>query len=277
TDVYALALLTIFMLTGTVLFGDEDVRVTFNDRVRSDALVNARLAKLGMAGDVARALGDALLARPDDRIATAPELAQRMREALKVRTSTSVAPFPVEVVARPAQMPVIEEHPRTPEFAPLGQLALEVEGSGSVAGRPVAQPPSERIVPQGERRLRYVQVHEKLDLSFVDPMGGQVRFRVTMLPGQNVSLNVKGLSCFVAKRGGRPTPAVTLNQDATVDLVSTAKQPLGEVSLSFGQAAPNGRVFVVDGRHLLITYAEAQQAVVLMLSRGHDVVVMCRS
>ena len=269
TDVYALGLLTIFMLTGTVFFGDEDVRLTFNDRVRGDTLVNARLAKLGLAGDVARTLNSALLARPEDRIASAPELAQRIRDALKVRTSNSVAPFPVEVVPRPAQMPVI---------AGPGQLALEVEGSGSIAsGQPVAQPAAERIVAQGERRLRYVQVHEKLDLSFLDPSGGQVRFRVTMLPGQGTTLNVKGLSCFVAKRGGRPTPAVTVGQDTTIDLVSTARQVLGEVSVYFGQQTPNGRVFLVDGRQLLITYAEAQQVVVLMLSRGNDIVVMCRS
>ncbi len=271
TDVYALGLLTIFMLTGTVFFGDEDVRLTFNDRVRSDALMNARLSKLGLSGDVAHTLGSALLARPEDRIASAPEFAQRIREALKVRPSNSVAPpFPVEVVARPAQMPVI---------ASPGQLALEVEGSGSVAsGQPVTQaPPQERIVAQGERRLRYVQVHEKLDLSFLDPSGGQVRFRVTMLPGQGTSLNVKGLSCFVAKRGGRPSPAVTLNQETTIELVSTARQVLGEVSVSFGQHVNGGRVFLVDGRQLLVTYAEAQQVVVLMLSRGNDIVVMCRS
>ena len=272
TDVYALGLLTIFMLTGTVLFGDEDVRLTFNDRVRSDTLVNARLSKLGMAGDVAHALTSALFARPEDRIASAPEFAQRIREALKVRSSNSVAPFPVEVVARPAQMPVI---------AGAGQLALEVEGSGSVArsfGQRAAHAPAERIVAQGERRIRYVQVHEKLDLSFLDPSGGQVRFRVTMLPGGSTSLNVKGLSCFVAKRGGRPTPAVTIaGQDTDIDLVSTARQVLGEVSVSFGQQVSGGRLFLVDGRQLLVTYAEAQQVVVLMLSRGNDIVVMCRS
>ncbi|MBX3204134.1 MAG: serine/threonine protein kinase [Labilithrix sp.] len=269
TDVYALGLLTIFMLTGTVFFGDEDVRVTFNDRVRSDTLVNARLAKLGMAGDVARVLTHALVARPDDRIATAPDFVQHIREALKARTTDNVAPYPVEVVARPAEMPVI---------AAPGQLALEIEASGSAGGaRPVVQPPPERVVAQGERRLRYVQVHEKLDLSFLDPTGGQVRFRVTMLPGQNTSVNVKGLSCFVARRGGRPTPALTANQDSFVDLVSSGRQVLGEVSVSFGQPTANGRVFVVDGRQLLITYAEAQQVVVLMLSRGNDIVVMCRS
>ncbi|MBX3261645.1 MAG: serine/threonine protein kinase [Labilithrix sp.] len=269
TDVYALGLVTIFMLTGTVFFGDDDVRVTFNDRVRSDTLVNARLAKLGLAGEVARALTHALVARPDDRIATAPEFLQRLREALRTPSSDGLAPSPVEVVARPAQMPII---------AGPGQLALEVDGSGSAAGgRPVAHAPPERVVAQGERRIRYVQVHEKLDLSFFDPSGGQVRFRVTMLPGQSTSLNVKGLSCFVAKRGGRPTPALTANQDSIIDLVSSARQALGEVIVSFGQPTANGRVFLVDGRQLLVTYGEAQQVVVLMLSRGNDIVVMCRS
>jgi eukaryotic-like serine/threonine-protein kinase len=269
TDVYALGLLTIYMLTGTVLFGDEDVRLTFNDRVRGDTLVNARLSKLGMSGDVARALSSALLARPEDRISTAPEFSQRIREALKVRVSNSVAPVPVEVVARPAQMPII---------AAPGQLALEIESaSGGRDGAPVPLAPPERVVAQGERRIRYVQVHEKLDLSFLDQEGGQVRFRVTILPTQNTSLNIKGLSCFVARQKSRPTPALTVNQDATIDLVSTTRQTLGEVSILFGSPTNTGRVFLVDGRQLLVTYAEAQQAVALMLGSGNDVVVMCRS
>jgi eukaryotic-like serine/threonine-protein kinase len=268
TDVYALGLVTIFMLTGTVLFGDEDVRLTFNDRVRGDELVVSRLSLLGLSGDVASTLERALCANPDDRIESAPELARQIREALKVRTSNSVAPFPVEVITRPLAMPVIAEP---------GQLALEVEASDSGGGAPVAQAPPERVVAQGERRIRYVQVHEKLDLSFLDPRGGPVRFRVTLLPTQAPSLNLKGLSCFVARQNSRPASAVTVNQDGMIDLVSTTRQILGSVSVSFGQPTHGGRLFLVDGRQLLVPYAEAQQAVTLMLSGGNDVVVMCRS
>jgi serine/threonine-protein kinase len=268
TDVYALGLLTIFMLTGTVLFGDEDVRLTFNDRVRGDTLVNSRIAKLGLAGDVAHAIASALVARPEDRIASAPEFAQRIREALKVRHSNNTSPVPVEVVQRPAEMPVI---------AGPNQLTLDVEGSEGVRGQPLAQPMPERVVAQGERRIRYVQVHEKLDLSFLDASGGQVRFRVTLLPTQTPSVNVKGLSCFVARQRNRPTPAVTINQDASIELVAVNRHVLGEVSVLFGTPVPSGRVFVVNGQNLLVTYAEAAQAVVLMLSRGNDIVVMCRS
>jgi serine/threonine protein kinase len=266
TDVYALGLVTVFMLTGTVLFNDEDVRVTFNDRVRGDSLVESRLAKLGLSGDVADTIVAAMYARPDDRIESAPDFAQRMRRALKVRSGNSIAPYPVEVVPRPPGVPVIADP----------SLALEVDPQPGLDS-PLAAPAPERVVAEGERRIRYVQVHEKLDLSFLDSEGGHVRFRVTLLPTQSTSVNVKGLSCFVARQNNRPTPALTIHQDATLSLVSAARQVLGEVTVSFGQPGPNGRVFVAGGRQLLVPYSEAQQAVTLMLGAGNDIVVMCRA
>ena len=269
TDVYSLGLLAVFMLTGKVLFGDEDVRTTFNDRVRSDAIVLHRLAMLGVTGDVGRVLGHSMVARPDDRIASAPDLFEDLREALKVRAPSSIAPFPIEP-SEPQRAPLQERPPEPPPVA----LALEVEGSGDHGAGAQAAP--ERVTQYGERRVRFVQVHERLDLSFMDAEGGQVRLRVTMLPGSALKLNVKGLTCFVARRGQRPTPALTVNEDGSADLVSSTRQTLGEVTWSFGQAGPEGRVFVVDGRQLLVPYSEGKQVIALMLSRGNDLIVMCR-
>jgi hypothetical protein len=90
-------------------------------------------------------------------------------------------------------------------------------------------------------------------------------------------VNVKGLTCFVARQRNRPTPAVTIHQDASIELVAVNRQVLGEVSVLFGTPVPNGRVFVVNRQNLLVTYAEAAQAVALVLGHGNDVVVMCRS
>ena len=39
---------------------------------------------------------------------------------------------------------------------------------------------------------------------------------------------------------------------------------------------PEGRVFVVDGRQLLVPYSEGHLAIALLLSPGNDLVVMCR-
>jgi hypothetical protein len=267
------------MLFGGVLFGDEDVRLTFNDRVRGDTLVSARLAQLGFTGDIRNVLMRSMAARPEDRIETAPELYDRLREALRIRTSHSVAPFPVEPKApQPPPAPPVPPTaaaplPPPPPPTPRGALALEVEAAPGALQAPV-----ERVVVDGQRRIRYVQVHEKLDLAFVDNEGGHVRVRVTMLPGPagSSTLNIKGLTCFVGKKGGRPTPATSVSQDGSLELVSTGRQVLGEITWSFGREDPRGRVFLVDGRQLLVPYAEAQQAVAIMLSHGSDLVVMCR-
>ena len=271
TDVYALGLVAVFMLTGKVLFGDEDVRITFNDRVRSDDIVNTRLAMVGASGDVGAVLAHSMVARPDDRIATAPELFEHLREALKVRPPSSIRPF----LAQPSPPPPEPSHATQhagrgppPRQAPPLAVALDVDGAhGRVP---------ERVAQYGERIVRYVQVHERLDLSFMDAEGGQVRARVTMLPGSTLKLNVKGLSCFVARRGQRPTPALTVGEDGSADLVSATRKTLGELTWSFGQAGPEGRLFVVDGRQLLVPYSEGQQVIALMLSRGSDLIVMCR-
>ncbi|MBX3189080.1 MAG: serine/threonine protein kinase [Labilithrix sp.] len=280
TDVYALGLLATFMLAGKVLFGDEDVRTTFNDRVRGDTLVQARLAQFRFSGEVLRVLAHSMTARTDDRIPSAPDFFETLRQALEVASpKSSVGPAVVETSApMPLPPPPV---PRTPAPQPpppapaRDAIALEVEGDGSMGGR-VAQPPPERVAQYGERRVRFVHVHEKLDLSFIDEGGGQVRVRVTMLPGAGPKLNVKGLTCFVARPGQRPTPALTVTQDGSADLVSSARQVLGQLTWFFGQTQPEGRLFVVDGRQLLVPYSEGQQAVALMLSRGNDLVVMCR-
>jgi serine/threonine-protein kinase len=272
TDVYALGLLTVFMLAGRVLFGDDDVRTTFNDRVRGDTLVNARIAQMGFSGDIATVLARGMTARPEDRIASPPEMFDELREALRVKAPSSIAPLRAEPIEERMRPPIPPPPPTDPNA-----LALEVEGEGGNAP-PQAAP--ERVQEYGEKRVRYVQVHEKLDLSFIDAEGGLVRFRVTMLPGQNPSLHVKGLTCFVAKHGQRPTPAATISPErdpqGTLDLISAGRQVLGEMTWTFGTASPQGRVFVVDGRQLLVPYTEAQQAVALTLSRGNDLVVMCR-
>ncbi len=269
TDVYALGLVAVFMLTGRVVFGDDEVRTTFNDRVRGDTLLHARLAQIGFGGDVGNVLSHSMRARADERIASAPELFERLRDALNVRPPTNIAPFPVEPTTHQAPAP----QPSAPQ--PVA-LALEVEGSG---GGAVVQPAPEHVAQYGERRVRYVQVHERLDLSFLDAEGGQVRVRVTILPGAagaQQKLNVKGLTCFVARRGQRPTPALTVDADGSADLVSSTVQTLGELTWSFGQATPEGRLFIVDGRHLLVPSSEGQLAIALMLSPGNDLVVMCR-
>jgi serine/threonine protein kinase len=299
TDVYALALLAAFMLRGRPLFDDDDVRSTFNERVRSDDLVRERLTRDGLSGAPLDAFMRGLDSREEQRTASVTELAEALRAAFRVRRRVSSVPEASATrdepqrSAGPSPDSAPASQPKTdapsPDSAPASPRELPREDAGAPNApelpRPAAtpsisldgggQPIHERVTQYGARPLRFVQVHERLDLAFRDAHAGDVRFRVTMLPGGQ-SLNIKGLSCFVAKRGQRPNPAITVKSDGSADFVSARGERLGEVRWQLGQAEAEGRAFVVDGRKLLIRFEEARQAVVLMMTGGPEIIVMCR-
>lgn len=268
TDVYALALVVTFMLTGQFLFDDENVRETFDERVRDDALVRSRLDEIahrlpgGAHSPVMRVLEQALASRPSERISTAPEFFARLREALEPRQA-SVPDAAAFFLPPPANVPDFggsQDH----------SVTLELRDARTFDA------PRFPAAPSGPRHVRLAPVHEKLDLSFQTPAGVDVRVRVTLLPPETAKIHIKGLTCFVGKRGQRPSPAITVDRDGTVELVASSREVLGELSCFFGREAEGGWLFVVDGRQVLIPYSEARQAVALMLHSGQDIIVMCR-
>jgi serine/threonine-protein kinase len=273
TDVYGLALVAAFMLVGEVPFSDADIRETFTSRVRSDDFVRGRLRAMGLDPTLEDALVAGLRAEPASRARNPDEFLGGLRRAVE------------EFSTRPRRPPI-----RPPRQSITLELeALESSGSGSGAAERKAEEASGprpsttttaarsavQEAPFAGRAVRYANVHESLDLTFVDHQGGEVRFRVSLLPGGQ-GINVKGLSCFVARPGARPTPAISANSDGILHFVSTAKLHLGEVAFSFGQPTAEGRVFVVDGADLLVPYPQGHQAVALQLNQSRDLVVMIR-
>jgi serine/threonine protein kinase len=83
TDVYALGLATVFMLTGRALFADADVKVHFDDRIAGDEFVQARLAAIAMPDTVRGALAKALAADPRRRMASPGSFLEEVRAVLQ--------------------------------------------------------------------------------------------------------------------------------------------------------------------------------------------------
>lgn len=268
TDVYALGLVAAFMLAGTMVFDDDDVRTTFDARVRNDDLVVARLQRLRLPSPAFDVLLRGLRARSEDRIATPPAFVDALRDVLD---RASDAPLPSGVASH-----AIDPLPLPAEERSGPRLALAPDARESLSPPPYEAPPHVPPSTPTPLALRYVDVHEKLDLAFADDEGGQVRLRVTVLPGPSPALNVKGLTCFVARRGGRPTPALTAVDDGTASLVSTSRQILGELAWAFGRPGPHGHAFVMEGREVLIPYGHATQIIALKLSGNDEIVVMGR-
>jgi len=283
TDVYALGLVTVYMLAGRPVFEGSEVRGTFADRIRGNELISRTLRDFGFGADLGQILLRAMDAMPDKRYPTPLAFFEAIR--------THLAPTP-EVGAAiaapaPAPSPAVAAAPGSPTVHP--------PSSPRPGSPPHAPPPSARggaavrpISPAAAARVRVIDVHEKLDLTFQGAQG-EVRLRVTLIPSpsQSFRINVKGLNCFVKGPGGRPTPAIVASADGSADFISTTWKELGHVGWSFGMvrdpSAAGGRVFRVEDGEMMVPFSQATQCVALYLGQGPhrdgrdgDVVIMCR-
>ena len=230
TDIYSLALVAVYMLTGRAIFADEDLYEGYRKRHHSDDLVAAALADTGLTAAARALLARALRFHPDERPDDAGQFGVALAESFAAAdvdhhpdatTQTPAAP-PVELVPPPRDTPapprpgrptptqrVTTGAPftvarRTGSFAPL------TDGHADVAG-----------------------------------LGGTARLRVSVLPAiaGRRQIHVKGLSTFLGKAGGRPSVAVQLDGDAMLDLYGRGNVATGRVRVSFGTPAAGHTVF----------------------------------
>jgi serine/threonine protein kinase len=128
TDVYALALLTLFMLTGSTPFYVENVLGTFLERVRGTGPVEAYFDRVALDPGLRGVLLEALGHEPSTRLASATDLALRVGRALGVPpprpfAGGSVA-GPPPAVNSPAAPPPSSASPTSPSPSPSPSVAL---------------------------------------------------------------------------------------------------------------------------------------------------------
>jgi serine/threonine-protein kinase len=274
TDVYALGLVTAFMLAGQGIFEVPKIDSTYPQRVSGDAFVKARLGMQAFAPEVARVLMGALRADRRARLQSPFEF----YEALSVAVGTPRATLP-GAVSHSGGVPSV------PAARPQ-QDSVSVQVSFRAReDRQSIEPPEQWLDVSG-RKVRIVETHEKLDLSFPNDAGIDMRFRVTILParGSQFTVNIKGLSCFIAEPGGPPSPALVADLDGAADLVSTRKERLGGVRWTFGEvrhqdgAGPEGmaRVFPIAGGDLVVPFPQGERAILVEVAAERELIVICR-
>ena len=265
TDVYALGHLAFYMLTGRALFEGNDVRGTFTERIRGDALIGGILREARFEKSIEDVLMQSMSAHPERRHPSPKAFFAAIRDPLLGALSAGAHPS-----IPPSVQPASSKPRAARELPPAAAAAaLDAPPSSSLRGF-VA-------------RARRIDVQEMIDLSFAGPRGDAVRFRISLVPSGNKSeqrfrLNIKGLNCFVSK-GGRPTPAIVADHDGTADLISTAWEPLGKIGWSFGEAcvgpAGPGREFRLSDGEMMVPSAQVANPVAIFLGADGDVVVMC--
>src|SRR5262249_12317754 len=128
-----------------------------------------------------------------------------------------------EIITTPT--PAVDMTPRT-FHAPQVQAWMHV-------GPEVAQSaPARRVglmdVPQpvGDRRVHFIMIGD----TSVDLVGlPGPKLRIPLMPAGPTGrvVHVKGLTCFVALLGGRPSPAVNVDRSSDIALVTPRAQEIG--------------------------------------------------
>jgi serine/threonine-protein kinase len=343
TDIYSLACVAIYMMSGRAIFADEDVYAGYKKRRHADQLVREALGPLDMPKQVIDALTHALTFDPKKRLAKADELAAELQSALDPQTEElpppppvgpkgpttkpmpttaepgtarerkATPPSPVAAVTRPTPpgpVPAAKKTPRhiTSEATnPLATPGAPSTATDEEPAKPGAwptppavdlTPPTFRAppttqawmhaapaapsnatahrlalidVPQpiGDRRVHFVMIgNNTADL--VGVHGTKVR--VTLVPGptgQRV-VHVKGLTCFVAMLGGRPSPAVNIDRTSDVALVTPRAQEIGHLRIAQGSVSGTQSVFQVGSEVVAVAMEDCADPILFDFGPGSD-------
>lgn len=300
TDIYSLACVAVYMLSGKAIFADEDVYAGYKKRRHADELVGEALRPLELSASTIQLLATALAFDPRKRLTRVEDLASELTCALEPTTDQQVRlPGPSEPPAAvpvastsPASRPAAEPTPPPLPLAPPLPLPPPPQpplpapgGVSSWAPPPTVRPwMAVATVPQGmprrlplsdlpqivgDRRIHYLHAASNV----ADLIGGQnSKIRVTFLsgPGGARVLHLKGLTCFVAHLGGRPSPAVQLEHASDIALVTPRAQEIGHVRVATGTAGMGQTVFPVGTELVGVAADDCMDAILFDFGPGSD-------
>lgn len=272
-DIYSLALVAVYMLTGRAIFADDDLYEGYRKRKSSDEVVDHALAPIALPEAARALLRRALRFHPDERPDDAADFGLELADAMEGPTTAPTPRLPevdeadvldeVDAPARPARA---DDTPR-PMLAPV-----EAAPAGP---RPTRAPPPRRLTvgqpfTAAQRHGAFVETANAL--ADVAGLGGAARLRLTFLPtvGGRRQIHVKGLSCFVAKQGGRPSVAQQVDADGMLDLYGRGNNQIGRVRISLGTPAAGHTVFRFGDEHVAVGTEECPDVVLVDFGGGAE-------
>jgi serine/threonine-protein kinase len=325
TDIYSLAVVAIYMLTGKAIFADEDVYAGYKKRRHADELVKETLVPFGLPRELIEVLTHALAFDPKKRLLRVDELAIELEHVLEPSTedvaslpapprrneNEIVTPtHPVGMVTPPAgqqtvrnarQLPAQKSSPMPtanpatvdpqtppavssaaaptppviPPMDPTPQTFLAPATQAWMSSAPQVTGALRRIgladVPQpaSDRRVHFVMVSTGT-VDLVGPQGIKVRLTLIPGPGGQRVVHVKGLTCFIAHLGGRPSPAVSLNQSSDLALVTPRAQEIGHLRVVQGATEGTLVVFTIGTDRVGVGLEDCGDPILFDFGPGSD-------
>jgi serine/threonine-protein kinase len=182
-------------------------------------------------------------------------------------TTGATAAVDPTTASTPRLVAVAPAHPAVMAAAPE---PLPTAATATTARHAVPRRLAPTTVPQrlADRILRFAPAADGV----VDMATRGQRLRVTLMPEINGhrSVHLKGLSCFVARRGGRPTAAVLLDHEGDFDLVSPRSQIIGSGRLSRGAPAAGHTVFTVEAEAIALAVDDCADPLLIDFGPGAE-------
>lgn len=343
TDIYSLACVAIYMISGKAIFADEDVYAGYKKRRHAEEHVRDALVPLGVPKAFVQVMIRALAFDPKKRLNKVDELSAELQSTLEPQTEEQprlppppprgksaqhdvaldlqTPTDPLDRVTPPAATPIVrttpsrmaaarastqamnaavpDESAAPPLPAAPGSGPVVVPGTGPVAVRaPADLTPATYYAPVGvqawmqhapqqsaghARRLALVDVPQPVGdrrVHFVmigagsADLGGLhgTKVRVTLVPGPtgNRVVHVKGLTCFVALLGGRPSPAVHVDRSSDVALVTPRAQEIGHLRIAQGAPGQGEHAFAVGSERVSVGVEDCADPILFDFGPGSD-------
>jgi serine/threonine protein kinase len=298
TDIYSLAVVAIYMLTTKAIFADEDVYAGYKKRRHAGEHIQAALAPLGLPRNLTELLSRALAFDPKQRLVRVDDLATALEQLLdrsaaeSERLPAPAAPMssqhpppsvsatrdpvtPPAIAVATAPMPPVIPMPMdmTPQtfHAPATQawMTNAPVPTGAVRRLPLA----DGAQAVADRRVHFAMVTSGI-ADLVGLHGTKVR--VTLIPGPGGARNVhvKGLTCFIAPLGGRPSPAVSLTQSGDLALVTPRAQEIGHLRVIQGALEGPLVTFAIGNERVGVGLDDVADPILFDFGPGSDAYIV---
>jgi serine/threonine protein kinase len=292
TDIYSLACVAAYMLSGRAIFADEDVYAGYRKRRQGDALLREALASIELPRAVVDLLVKALAFEPRQRLSTVDQFAAELAHAIEPATdeivttpdrdgrgsrdgrvgsitSPAIEPPPVLQSAPsppfPFAAPMVPSSSWTPPPVALPWMAVTTQHNGPARRLPLSELPQQ----VSDRRTHYVFAPNQV-ADLVGPHNSRIRVTFQSGPTGARVLHLKGMTCFVAPVGGRPSPAVLLEHGSDIALVTPRAQEIGHVRVATGKPGSGERVFPVGTELVAIAESDCSDPILFDFGPGSE-------
>jgi serine/threonine-protein kinase len=333
TDIYSLAVVAVYMLSGKAIFADEDVYAGYKKRRHADDHIKDALKPLGLSKKVIELFTRALAFDPKKRLSKVDDFATELGDLLDADEVSKLPPPPMDTTQ--PLTPTIPNQAITP---PAGSHVLPRSGTMSEATDPIAKQPtanaratsagigvthgpadpapessapsaagppprpsapsmyhpppalrapwmanaapatgparvlalSDLAQPAGDRSVHFVHANLNLPSDLVGPQNTKVR--ITMIHAPNgLVIHLKGMTCFVAHLGGRPSPAVQIEHPGDIALVTPRAQEIGHIRVATGVSEPpNQLAFSLGSERVALRSDDCSDPILFDFGPGSD-------